>query len=50
MAQMNLTPLDEVLDDHFGKPDTPQRDAFENDVDQALHAYRLGEAIKKGSC
>ncbi len=47
MAQMNLTPLDEVLDDHFGKPGTPQRDAFENDVDQALHAYRLGEAIKR---
>ncbi len=46
MAQMNLTPLDDVLDKHFGKVGTPQRDAFENDVDGALHAYRLGEAIK----
>ena len=47
MAQMNLTPLDDVLDKHFGKVGTPKRDAFENDVDEALHAYRLGEAIKK---
>ena len=47
MAQMNLTPLDDVLDKHFGKVGTPKRDAFESDVDGALHAYRLGEAIKK---
>lgn len=47
MARMNLTPLDDVLDKHFGKIGTPKRDAFESDVDVALHAYRLGEAIKK---
>ena len=29
MAQMNLTPLDDVLDKHFGKVGTPKRDAFE---------------------
>ena len=44
---MNLTPQDDVLDKHFGKVGTPKRDAFESDVDEALHAYRLGEAIKK---
>ena len=44
---MNLTPLDDVLDKHFGKIGTPKRDAFESDVDEAFHAYRLGEAIKK---
>lgn len=44
---MNLTSLDDVLNKHFGKVGTPKRDAFENDVDEALHAYRLGEAIKK---
>ena len=44
---MNLTPLDDVLDKHFRKIGTPKRDAFESDVDEALHAYRLGEAIKK---
>ena len=47
MAQMNLTPLDDVLDKHFGKVGTPKRNAFESEVDEALHAYRLGEAIKK---
>jgi hypothetical protein len=47
MAQMNLTPLDDVLDKHFGKVGTPKRNAFESDVDEALHAYRLGEAVKK---
>lgn len=47
MKQINLTPLDEVLDDHFGKVGTPKRDAFENDVEEALHAYRIGEAIKR---
>ena len=46
MAQMNFTPLDDVLDKHFGKVGTQKRDAFENDVDEALHAYRLEEAIK----
>ena len=46
-AQMNLTPLDDVLDKHFGKVGTSKRDAFESDVDEALHAYRLREAIKK---
>lgn len=47
MAQINLTPLDDVLDKHFGKIGTPARDSFESDVDEALHAYRIGEAIRK---
>ena len=47
MAQINLTPLDDVLDKHFGRIGTPKRDAFESDVDEALHAYRLGEVIRK---
>lgn len=44
---MNIAPLADVLDKHFGKVGTLKRDAFESDVDEALHAYRLGEAIKK---
>ena len=47
LAEMNLTPLDDVLDKHFGKVGTPERDAFESNVDDALHAFRLGEAIKE---
>ena len=41
--------MDDVLDKHFGKVGTPKRDAFESDVDEALHANRLGEAVKKNS-
>ena len=29
MAQMNLTPLDDVLDKHFGNVGTPKRDALD---------------------
>ena len=39
--------LDEALDMHFGKVDTPERDAHEERVSSAVHAYKLGEAIKK---
>lgn len=46
MAQMNLTPFEQVLDERFGKIDSPERDKFERDVEEALHAYRIGEAIK----
>ena len=46
MAQMNLTPLDDVLDKHFGKVGTSKRDALESDVDEALHAYRLEKAVE----
>ena len=38
---------DEVLDLHFGKVGTPRRDEFERKVDEAVHAYRIGEAVKK---
>ena len=43
---MNLTPLDDVLDKHFGKVGTSKRDAFESDVDEVLHAYRLEQTVK----
>ena len=44
---MNLTPLDDVLDKHFGKVGTPKRDAFESDVGRSFtYAYRLEQAVK----
>ncbi len=39
--------LDEVLDEHFGKVGTPRRDVFERSVAASVHAYHIGEAIKK---
>lgn len=47
MGQMKLHDYDEVLDLHFGKVGTPRRDEFERKVDEAVHAYRIGEAVKK---
>ena len=47
MTQVNLTPFEDVLDGFYGKKGTPARDKFEADVDESLHAYRIGEAIKK---
>ena len=47
MAQMKLTPLDELLDKHFGKPGTPQREEHERMVDEAVEAWRIGEAIRE---
>lgn len=47
MTQVNLTPFEDVLDGFYGKKGTPARDKFEADVDESLHAYRIGKAIKK---
>lgn len=44
---MKLHDYDEVLNLHFGKVGTPRRDEFERKVDEAVHAYRIGEAVKK---
>ena len=34
---MNLTPLEPVLNEHFGEVKTPKRNYFERDVEEALH-------------
>ena len=47
MEQMKLTILDEALDMHFGKRGTPRREQHEAYVAKVLHAYRIGEAIKR---
>lgn len=47
MAQMKLHDYEDVLDFHFGKKGTPRRDEHDRKVAQAVHAYKIGEAIKK---
>ncbi len=44
---MKIYTFDEALDRHFGEKGTPRRDKFEEEAEAALHAYRLGEAVKK---
>ena len=44
---MKLYPLEEVLDGHFGKIGTPERDTFEKEVTDAVNAFRLGEVVRE---
>ena len=44
---MKLYSFEELLDEDYGKVGTPERDAFERSVDEAVQAYRVGEAIKR---
>ncbi len=43
---MKLYSLEEVTDELIGKKGTLVRDDFDRKVEDALHAYRIGEAIK----
>ena len=44
---MKLYSLDEMTDRYIGPVGTPKRDAFEAKLAAELHAYHVGEAIKK---
>jgi len=46
LGDMKLYTLEEMLDKHFGKIGTPRRDEHESKVQEAVNAYRIGEAIK----
>lgn len=46
IGEMKLYSLDEVKDELIGKVGTPERDEHERKVEEAVHAYRIGEAIK----
>ena len=47
VGNIKLYSSEEALDRHFGKTGTPRRDEFERSVAASVHAYKLGEAIKK---
>lgn len=47
-GKFKLYDMEEVLDKHFGKVGTAERDAHEERVATAVHYYQLGEAKKKG--
>lgn len=52
MAQVNLTPLSEIVDEVWGEVGTPERDQMENQLKEELNAYhqslRLGAKIGSG--
>lgn len=45
-ADMKFVDFEDILDRDLGKEGTPKRDEFERGVDEAVQAYRVGEAIK----
>ena len=47
VGKLKMYSSEEVLDRHFGKVGTARRDEFERSVAASVHAYELGEAIKK---
>ena len=47
IGKMKLYSLEEVKDELIGRIGTAERDEHERKVEEALHAYRIGEAIKK---
>lgn len=47
MEKLNLTSLDDIVNEVWGKEGTPERDEMETRIKEELHAYYVGEAIKK---
>ena len=44
---MKYATLDELEDKYIGKVGTPRRDVYEESLQEEIHAYHIGEAIKK---
>ena len=44
---MKVYTLEEMEDRHIGKVGTPERDRYEQELSDELHAYHLGEAIRE---
>ena len=47
MEKIKLYTMNELLDRDLGPIGTPKRDEYERKLADELHAYRVGEAIKK---
>lgn len=47
MEEMKMISFDDFQDKYIGKIGTPKRDAFEKEVEEAVQAYKVGEALKQ---
>lgn len=47
IGDMKVYSFEEILDEDLGKIGTPERDAFEADVQADIRAYHIGEAIRQ---
>ena len=47
IGNMKLYSLEEVTDELIGPKGSLEREKFDRQVEESLHTYRIGEAIKK---
>lgn len=47
IGDMKFYTFEEVQDEIIGKIGTPERDEYERELQEELHAYHIGEAIKQ---
>ena len=47
VGEMKLYSFEDILDEDLGKIGTPERDAFEADVESEIRAYHIGEVIEQ---
>ena len=47
LGDLKLYSFEEVKDEIIGKNGTPERDSYEKELQEELHAYHIGEAIKR---
>lgn len=47
LGNMKIYSLDEVTNEIIGEQGTIERNEFDNKVEEALNAYKVGEAIRK---
>lgn len=47
MEELKLYTLGEIEDEIVGSIGTPERDQYETELAEELHAYKLGEAIRQ---
>ncbi len=45
--EMELIPFENLLTEFYGEVGTPERDKFEQSVTEAVHASRIGEAVRE---
>lgn len=47
MDRLEITAFEDLEDKYIGKIGTPRRDAYEESIQNEIHAYHIGEAIKQ---
>lgn len=47
IGDMKLYSFDEIQDEIIGAKGTPEREEYEQEVQEVLNAYQIGEAIRK---